>query len=593
MPGMGSGLSNNDPLIVSAFHRALLHQGFIVLAIVAIVAVAWNLLRSAQLRQAVEGGQPADAAYREPPARRLLRVSFGLLWILDAVLQAQASMPLGLTSNVVQPAAASSPGWVQHITNAGVDVWSYHPVGAAAAAVWIQAGIGVWLLAAPRGNGARLAGVASAGWGLVVWVFGEAFGGIFGPGLTWFFGAPGAVLFYVVAGALIALPDGAWVGRRLARWLLGGMGTFFVGMAILQAWPGRGFWQGGGLSAMVRQMAGTPQPHFLASWVGSFADFSSAHGWAVNLFGVVALAAIGGVLALSSRPGLVRVALAAAAVLCLADWVLVEDLGFLGGVGTDPNSMIPILLLLAVGYVALTRPASEPVAEPVEVPSWRQRVAASPAYAFRTVAALGAVAITVVGAAPMAVAAADRSPDAILSQVVDGTPTASSVPAPAFALDDQTGQAVSLASLRGKKVALTFLDPVCTSDCPTIAQEFRQADHLLGSSAAQVEFVAINLNPRYLSTDYLTEFDQQESLQGLANWRFLTGSLPDLEATWRAYGVFSALAPGGAMVAHSDVAFVIDAGGVLRYSLDTDPGPATKATTSSFAATLRDAINQA
>ena len=28
--------------------------------------------------------------------------------------------------------------------------------------------------------------------------------------------------------------------------------------------------------------------------------------------------------------------------LCLADWVLVEDLGFLGGVGTDPNTMVPI-----------------------------------------------------------------------------------------------------------------------------------------------------------------------------------------------------------------------------------------------------------
>jgi cytochrome oxidase Cu insertion factor (SCO1/SenC/PrrC family) len=591
---MGSGLSNNDPLIVSAFHRALLHQGFIVLAIVAVVAISWNLFRSAQLRRAGETEQtPSEDSYPEPSARRLLRVGFGLLWVFDAVLQGQASMPLGLTSSVIQPAAASSPGWVQHVTNAGVDVWSYHPIGAAAAAVWIQAGIGVWLLAAPRGNWSRVGGVASAGWGLVVWVFGEAFGGIFAPGLTWFFGAPGAVLFYVVGGVLIALPEGVWVGQRMARWLLGGLGAFFVGMAILQAWPGRGFWQGSGLSPMVRQMAQTQQPHFLASWVGSFADFASAHGWAVNLFGVVALAAIGGTIALSRRPQVVRVGLAAAVVLCLADWVLVEDLGFLGGVGTDPNSMIPILLLLVAGYVALTRPASVPAPEAAEVPSWRQRVVASPAYAFRTVAALGAVAITLVGAAPMAVAAADRRPDPILARAVDGSPTESSTPAPTFALSDQSGTAVSLASLRGKKVALTFLDPVCTSDCPTIAQEFRQADRLLGSSAGQVEFVAIDLNPRYRSTEYLAAFDQQESLQGLPNWRFLTGPLPDLEAAWRAYGVFSSLAPGGAMVAHSDVAFVIDANGVLRYSLDTDPGPATKATMSSFAASLRDAINQA
>ena len=57
------------------------------------------------------------------------------------------------------------------------------------------------MLAASRGPLSRLAGLASVGWGLVVWVFGEAFGSIFAPGLTWLFGAPGAVLIYCVAGA--------------------------------------------------------------------------------------------------------------------------------------------------------------------------------------------------------------------------------------------------------------------------------------------------------------------------------------------------------------------------------------------------------
>ncbi len=52
--------------------------------------------------------------------------------------------------------------------------------------------------------------------------------------------------------------------------------------------------------------------------------------------------------------------------LCLADWVLIEDLGFLGGVGTDPNSMVPMLLVFVSGYVALTRlPAT--AAEPISV----------------------------------------------------------------------------------------------------------------------------------------------------------------------------------------------------------------------------------
>ena len=105
-------------------------------------------------------------------------------------------MPLGMTTQVIQPTAAASPNWVQHLANVGATIWSNHPIEAPASAVWIQVGIGVWLLVAPRGTWSRLAGLAAAGWGLVVWVFGEAFGGIFAPGLTWLFGAPGAVLFY-------------------------------------------------------------------------------------------------------------------------------------------------------------------------------------------------------------------------------------------------------------------------------------------------------------------------------------------------------------------------------------------------------------
>ena len=53
--------------------------------------------------------------------------------------------------------------------------------------------------------------------------------------------------------------------------------------------------------------------------------------------------------------GALRLALVAGTVLCLADWVLVEDLGFLGGIGTDPNSMVPMSLLSGAGYLAITR----------------------------------------------------------------------------------------------------------------------------------------------------------------------------------------------------------------------------------------------
>src|SRR5205807_1677267 len=128
----------------------------------------------------------------------------------------------GLPSEVIQPSASDSPSWVQHLVNWGGTIWSYHPVQAGAASVWIQVGIGAWLLVSVHGPWSRLAGLASVAWGLIVWVFGESFGGIFAPGPTFLFGAPGAVLFYVVAGALVALPETAWQGPRMGRLLLRG-----------------------------------------------------------------------------------------------------------------------------------------------------------------------------------------------------------------------------------------------------------------------------------------------------------------------------------------------------------------------------------
>jgi hypothetical protein len=104
-------------------------------------------------------------------------------------------------------------------------------------------------------------------------------------------------------------------------------------------------------------MAQTPQPGFLSGWVAAFAAFDEAHGFAVNLFTVTALAVTGAAF-LSGRPWLIRPVLSAFAVLCLDVWVLIQDLGFLGGLGTDPNSMIPFVLLAVSGYVALTRSAA-------------------------------------------------------------------------------------------------------------------------------------------------------------------------------------------------------------------------------------------
>jgi cytochrome oxidase Cu insertion factor (SCO1/SenC/PrrC family) len=606
MPGMHTGLSNTNPTLVAAFKTALVHQGLLIAVLLAILALAWVGMRewlpSVSGASAPAGGPGRAAWQSEAIARRTLRIGFGVIWVFDGILQAQPAMAAGLPGTVMEPTAASSPSWVQHVVNWAGTSWSYHPVQAGAAAVWIQIGIGAWLIAAPRGWSSRLAGLASAGWGLVVWVFGEAFGGIFAPGLTFLFGAPGAVLFYCAAGALLALPEARWHSARLGRQILAGLGLFLVGMAVLQAWPGRGFWQGrlhgqpGSLAAMASSMAGTPQPHPLSALVSGFASVDEAHGFLINLIAVIVLAGTGAAF-LTGRKLLIRPALLVLVVFCLADWMLIEDFGFFGGLGTDPNSMIPVALLAVGGYLALVRvPEPATAAEPVipePVPADLAPVRRLPRLAqvfasasLRAVVALWAVAMVIVGAAPMAAAQASPNANLIIAQAIDGSAAPLDFKAPAFALTDQHGTHVSLASLHGKVVLLTFLDPVCTSDCPLIAQEFREADQVLGRQASKVDLVAIVANPVYYSVAYTRAFDQQEGLAGLKNWLYLTGSLPQLQRAWRQYSVAAQVLSAGGMIAHSDVAYVIDGTGHTRAELNFDPGPGTASSKSSFATEL-------
>jgi cytochrome oxidase Cu insertion factor (SCO1/SenC/PrrC family) len=617
VPGMNSGLNPANTILVSAFRSALFHQWAIVGVIFLVLLLAWGATRGWTDARTMPA--PRETAWREPRARRVLRVGFGALWLFDGILQAQPQMAGGLPSQVMEPSAATSPVWVQHLVNWAGTIWSYHPVQAGAASVWIQVGIGMWLIFGVRGWPSRLAGLASVAWGLIVWVFAEAFGGIFAPGLTVLFGAPGAAGIYVVAGALIALPERVWQTRLTGRLILAGMGAFFAGMALLQAWPGRGFWQGkiggqpGTLAGMIKAMAGTPQPHALEASVSSFADFTRAHGFGVNLFAVLALAGLGALFCASALRGdirLARTAVIAGAVLCLADWVLIEDLGFLGGVGTDPNSMIPLTLLFTTGFFALT-PAPQPqaVAEqetvtpeaaapetpgrtpvPARLAAARDRVAA---LSGRSVAALGAVGVIAVGAAPMAFASVNPNADPIVAEALNGSSAPIDQPAPGFTLTSQTGHQVSLTSLRGKVLLMTFLDPVCTTDCPIIGQEFKAADTLLGAKASQTELVAIVANPTYLSTAFTTAFTRQEGFGNVPNWLYLTGSLSQLQRVWQNYGIEVEDLPAGAMAAHNDIAYVISATGQIKQELDMDPGPGTQTTQSSFSVLLADSVRQA
>ena len=138
--------------------------------------------------------------------------------------------------------------------------------------------------------------------------------------------------------------------------------------------------------------------------------------------------------------------------------------------------------------------------------------------------------MVVVGAAPMAAASLNPTADPILAQAIAGYSPPLDSPASPFRLTDQDGRTVTLASLRGKVVLLTFLDPVCTTDCPLIAQEFKATGTMLGAQAQQTELVAIVANPTYYGTQFTQAFDRQEGLSTVPDWLYLTGTLAQLRA---------------------------------------------------------------
>jgi cytochrome oxidase Cu insertion factor (SCO1/SenC/PrrC family) len=281
-----------------------------------------------------------------------------------------------------------------------------------------------------------------------------------------------------------------------------------------------------------------------------------------------------------------------------------------------------MIVLLAGGYLALTRlPAAEPVtaeqaaagqatarqtaaedtagqATPEQAGRWPDLLrpdrvrAAVAATSIRTMTALGGVAVVALGAAPMAAASVNSTADPVIAEAIAGYSPPLDTPASPFRLTDQRGQMVTLASLRGKAVLLTFLDPVCTTDCPVIAQEFKAAGTLLGAQASRVELVAIAANPTYYSTEFTQAFTRQEGLSDVPDWLYLTGTLAQLRSIWNQYGIDVKDLPAGAMSAHNDIAIVIDPSGHIRQEIDADPGPDTTSSQSSFAGLLATAARQ-
>ena len=129
--------------------------------------------------------------------------------------------------------------------------------------------------------------------------------------------------------------------------------------------------------------------------------------------------------------------------------------------------------------------------------------------------------------------------------------------APTFTLTDQFDKRVSLRSLRGKVVVLTFNDPKCTTICPLTTTALLRAKKLLGPAASRVDLIGVGANPDATEVKWVRAYSRAHGM--LHKWHFLTGSLPQLRRVWRAYHIEAAVVSGS--VDHTPATYVIGANG--------------------------------
>ena len=162
---------------------------------------------------------------------------------------------------------------------------------------------------------------------------------------------------------------------------------------------------------------------------------------------------------------------------------------------------------------------------------------------------------------------------------------------PDFTLTTQAEALLRTVDLRGKVVLMTFLDPVCWTDCPLLAAQMKQVRAELGENA-KIDYVAVAANPLHETLSNVRHFIAGHQLSGISNFYFVTGSLKDLRAVWSSYGITVQSTKSSRMSIHSDYFFVITPQGHLRWIVPDDPLTGGAATQSSDTSELVSLLRQ-
>lgn len=552
MPVRSIDLTNY--LVVKIFKHALFFTGAIWICVVAfaiIVAViaSQRIFRFNVLPTGVE----------EPRARTYLRWAFGLLWLVDGILQFQYTMPLGLGNDIVRPAANGTPSWLHSLMVHSINLWNEHPISLAAGVAWLQVGIGIALLVS-RGRTGRWVGGVSALWAALIWLIGNGAGGIFASGASILFGWPGATLFYVVAGGWLFV-DPERFRKGFATFTLRFLSLVFLVGIVYQSLPSAGFWHGGNqnaLTVMTKEMTSIAQPHALSWIVRHGGVLSGRLGGGFNLIVIFWLFVTGVALwlAVQRRWNWPVYSLVVGS---LIFWVIAEDTAVYGGIATDFNSLLPIALL---GFCAAPRWQGAAAV--------KGRLRAELANGVGSVLATFATAMIVTSVVSMFVATTISATENTFYLAGNGSPSQLNTKAPGFTLTDQFDKKYTLGEHAGRVTLITFLDPVCWTDCPLLANQVAQVRAQLASNA-KIDIVAVAANPYHETLANVRHFIAIHHIEHMKNFYFVTGARSQTSKVWAEYGIGVTATPTDAMSIHDDYMYIVSSSGRLKWIIPDDP----------------------
>jgi protein SCO1/2 len=134
-----------------------------------------------------------------------------------------------------------------------------------------------------------------------------------------------------------------------------------------------------------------------------------------------------------------------------------------------------------------------------------------------------------------------------------------SMAAPDFTLQDQNGKPVSVSGLRGRVLAITFLDSHCKQLCPLEGDQLGQVQRSLGASA-NLSLLVVSVAPATDTPSSERDFAAAHRWSG--DWHWVVGPQDQLAAVWKAYSIAVQNAPDN--VLHSSVLYLVDKEGFER-----------------------------